>query len=52
VTLVVYPDEGHGFGRAENNSDFCGRTEEFLAKYLGGRAEPWVAVKGSSAEVR
>jgi dipeptidyl aminopeptidase/acylaminoacyl peptidase len=52
VTLVVYPDEGHGFGRSENNLDFCGRTEEFLAKYLGGRAEPWVAVEGSSASVR
>ncbi len=52
VTLVVYPDEGHGFGRSENNQDFYGRAEEFLAKHLGGRAEPWRAVAGSTAEVR
>jgi dipeptidyl aminopeptidase/acylaminoacyl peptidase len=52
VTYIVFPDEGHGFGRKENNLDFYGRVEEFLAKYLGGRAEPWVKVDGSSAEVR
>ena len=52
VTFVVYPDEGHGFGRTENNQDFYGRVEEFLAKNLGGRAEAWKAVAGSSAEVR
>jgi dipeptidyl aminopeptidase/acylaminoacyl peptidase len=52
VTLVVYPDEGHGFGRPENNLDFFGRMEEFLAKHLGGRKEPWQAVPGSTAEVR
>jgi dipeptidyl aminopeptidase/acylaminoacyl peptidase len=52
VTFVVYPDEGHGFGRPENNLDFFGRAEEFLAQHLGGRAEPWQAVPGSSAEAR
>ena len=52
VTLVVYPDEGHGFARPENNLDFVGRVEEFLARHLGGRAEPWREVPGSSAEVR
>lgn len=52
VTLVVYPDEGHGFGRSENNQDFYGRAEEFFARHLGGRAEPWTAVPGSTAEVR
>jgi dipeptidyl aminopeptidase/acylaminoacyl peptidase len=52
VTYIVYPDEGHGFGRSENNLDFFGRAEEFLSKYLGGRAEPWEAVPGSSAQVR
>jgi dipeptidyl aminopeptidase/acylaminoacyl peptidase len=52
VTLVVYPDEGHGFVRPENNLDFVGRVEEFLARYLGARAEPWREVPGSSAEVR
>jgi dipeptidyl aminopeptidase/acylaminoacyl peptidase len=52
VTFVVYPDEGHGFGRPENNKDFTGRVEEFLAKHLGGRKEPWSAIEGTSAEVR
>jgi len=33
VVYVVYPDEGHGFARPENQIDFCGRVEEFLAKY-------------------
>lgn len=51
VTYIVYPDEGHGFNRPENNLDFFGRVEEFLAKYLGGRAEPWEKVPGSTAEV-
>jgi dipeptidyl aminopeptidase/acylaminoacyl peptidase len=52
VTYVVYSDEGHGFARPENNLDFFGRVEEFLAKNLGGRAEPWKKVDGSTAEVR
>lgn len=51
VTLVVYPDEGHGFSRPENNLDFFGRVEEFLARHLGGRCEPWRAVPGSSARL-
>ena len=52
VIYVVYPDEGHGFARPENNLDFYGRLEEFLAKHLGGRAEPWKKVAGATAEVR
>ena len=52
VTFVVYPDEGHGFGRPQNNLDFFGRAEDFLRQHLGGRSEPWQAVEGSSAEVR
>jgi dipeptidyl aminopeptidase/acylaminoacyl peptidase len=52
VTYVVYPDEGHGFDRPENNIDFYGRVEDFLARCAGGRAEPWKKVEGSSAEVR
>src|SRR5947199_7804035 len=35
VTYVVYSDEGHGFARPENQLDFYGRVEEFLAKHLG-----------------
>jgi dipeptidyl aminopeptidase/acylaminoacyl peptidase len=52
VTYIVYGDEGHGFARPDNRLDFYGRVDEFLAKHLGGRAEPWQEVKGSSAEVR
>ncbi|MGC2353247.1 MAG: S9 family peptidase [Candidatus Udaeobacter sp.] len=52
VTYVVYPDEGHGFARPENQLDFYGRVEEFLAKHLGGRAEPWRKITGATAELR
>jgi len=52
VIYVVYSDEGHGFARPENQIDFYGRVEEFLAKHLGGRAEPWKKITGSAAELR
>jgi dipeptidyl aminopeptidase/acylaminoacyl peptidase len=40
VTYVLYPDEGHGFARPENNLSFNAISEAFLAKVLGGRHEP------------
>jgi dipeptidyl aminopeptidase/acylaminoacyl peptidase len=40
VTYVVYPDEGHGFARPQNRQSFYAVAEAFLAKHLGGRAEP------------
>lgn len=40
VTYVLYPDEGHGFHRPENNKSFNAVTEAFLAEQLGGRYEP------------
>jgi dipeptidyl aminopeptidase/acylaminoacyl peptidase len=40
VTYVLYPDEGHGFARPENNIAFYAIAENFLAECLGGRAEP------------
>ncbi|MDR3706822.1 MAG: S9 family peptidase [Capsulimonadaceae bacterium] len=40
VTYVVYPDEGHGFARPENNLSFYAISEAFLARHLGGRSEP------------
>jgi dipeptidyl aminopeptidase/acylaminoacyl peptidase len=52
VTYVVYADEGHGFARPENQFDFYGRVEEFLAKHLGGRAEPWKNIAGTTAELK
>jgi len=52
VTYVVYPDEGHGFARPENQLDYYGRVEEFLGKHLGGRAEPWKKIAGATAELK
>ena len=40
VTYALYPDEGHGFARPENNLSFFAVTEAFLAECLGGRHEP------------
>src|SRR5262249_2161486 len=40
VTYVVFPDEGHGFARPENNLAFNAVSEAFLARHLGGRYEP------------
>jgi len=52
VTYTLFPDEGHGFARPENNIAFMAITEAFLAKHLGGRAEPMGdAFKGSSVTV-
>lgn len=39
VTYVLFPDEGHGFHRPANTIKFNAVTEQFLAKYLGGRFE-------------
>lgn len=39
VTYILYPDEGHGFARPENNLSFFAVTEVFLAKHIGGRAQ-------------
>jgi dipeptidyl aminopeptidase/acylaminoacyl peptidase len=52
VTYVLFPDEGHGFVRPENNLAFSAVAEGFLATHLGGRAEPvGDDFKGSSIEV-
>lgn len=40
VEYLVFPDEGHGFARPENNRKFWAAAEAFLAKHLGGRFEP------------
>jgi dipeptidyl aminopeptidase/acylaminoacyl peptidase len=40
VDYYVFPDEGHGFAKPTNNMAFNAAAEEFLAKNLGGRAEP------------
>jgi len=52
VTYLLYPDEGHGFIRAENNSSFWAITEVFLGECLGGRYEEiGDALEGSSLQV-
>lgn len=40
VAYLLYPDEGHVFARPENRASFMGAAENFLARCLGGRAEP------------
>jgi len=37
VTYVLYPDEGHGFQKPENNLSFFAVAEAFLAECQGGR---------------
>lgn len=39
VEWVVYPDEGHGFSKLENNLDFWGRVERFLATHLQAQGQ-------------
>ena len=53
VTYIVFPDEGHGMDRPENMMAFNAITEEFLAKHLGGKAEPvGETVAQSTAQIR
>ncbi|MEO8702455.1 MAG: S9 family peptidase [Kofleriaceae bacterium] len=40
VTYAVFPDEGHGFARPENNIAFAGVMEAFLSAHLGGTYLP------------
>ncbi|NIL99359.1 MAG: alpha/beta fold hydrolase [Planctomycetales bacterium] len=52
VTYVLFTDEGHGLARPENRLAFYALTEAFLARHLGGRAEPiGSALEGSSLTV-
>jgi dipeptidyl aminopeptidase/acylaminoacyl peptidase len=40
VTYALFPDEGHGLARPANRMAFYALLENFLARHLGGRAEP------------
>ncbi|MEK7795449.1 MAG: S9 family peptidase, partial [Candidatus Hydrogenedentota bacterium] len=52
VTYLLYPDEGHGFARPENNRSMFAIAEVFFAKHLGGRHQPLTnELKGSSVQV-
>lgn len=52
VTYLLYPDEGHGLLRKQNNASFNAITEVFLGQCLGGRYQPIdSALEGSSVQV-
>ncbi|MGE5187376.1 MAG: S9 family peptidase [Acidobacteriota bacterium] len=53
VTYIVFPDEGHGFARPENNIAFFGAAEAFLSAHLGGYYLPLTAdeLKASSMKI-
>ncbi len=40
VDYLLFADEGHGFARPPNRMAFHAEAEQFLARHLGGRAEP------------
>jgi hypothetical protein len=40
VIYALYPDEGHGFARPENNLSFTATAEAFLATHLEGDYQP------------
>ncbi|HEY5933356.1 MAG TPA: S9 family peptidase, partial [Kofleriaceae bacterium] len=40
VSYIVFPDEGHGFARPQNNTAFMAITEAFLSAHLGGTYLP------------
>ncbi len=48
VEYVVYDGEGHKLPHPANRLDFHGRAEAFLARHLGGRAEPYAPVPGAT----
>jgi dipeptidyl aminopeptidase/acylaminoacyl peptidase len=52
VQYVLYPDEGHGFQRPPNRIHFFAVTEQFLAKHLGGRAEPVGEIPGHTGQIK
>lgn len=53
VTYILYPDEGHGFGRPQNSLAEAGFVERFLHKCLHGRYEKFsLGQYNSSAIVR
>lgn len=53
VTYILFPDEGHGFARPENDLAFYAVTEAFLSDCLSGRFETINdAFEGSSLMVR
>ena len=54
VTYVLFPDEGHGFHRPENNIAFTAVMEAFLSAHLGGVYQPITAeeIKASTMQIK
>ncbi|MEM9897335.1 MAG: alpha/beta fold hydrolase, partial [Bacteroidota bacterium] len=48
VEYVVFPDEGHGFRKKENQISGYGQIKEFLDQYLKGISEPKETAQASS----
>lgn len=51
VTYLLYPDEGHGFGRPDHALSFYAVAEAFLAEHIGGRLEPFGDVLDHSSVI-
>lgn len=52
VTYILFPDEGHGFARPQNQSAEAAAMEIFFHKHLGGKLEPLGnELKESSAQI-
>jgi dipeptidyl aminopeptidase/acylaminoacyl peptidase len=52
VTYLLYPDEGHGIIRTENDRSFLAISEVFFGQCLGGRYTPLIRqLEGSSVKV-
>lgn len=52
VTYAVFPDEGHGFERPENNIAFFGVAEAFLSAHLGGFYLPMTAEELAASSIQ
>jgi dipeptidyl aminopeptidase/acylaminoacyl peptidase len=54
VSYVLFPDEGHGFARPENNLSFFAAAEAFLSAHLGGSYQPITkeGLAGSTAQIK
>jgi dipeptidyl aminopeptidase/acylaminoacyl peptidase len=54
VTYAIFPDEGHGFARPENNVAFFAISEAFLSAHLGGFYQPLTKdeVAASSMQIK
>jgi dipeptidyl aminopeptidase/acylaminoacyl peptidase len=53
VSYVLFPDEGHGFARPENNIAFFAVAEAFLSAHLGGSYQPLPAeFAGSTIQIK